>query len=157
MSDAASEQTDPASVGTDAVSDGEEGEAEGIAVVPCALHSINPRHPNLQLELRAGERFRFGRNPNCEQTFPSDNRISGVHAMLTVVTTPAGPRLSLLDTSVNGTFVNGQRVQRNAQRILESGDEVFLVIPNHQVLSRAGCARPLPRSLVHRPIAARTA
>ena len=87
-----------------------------------------------------GESFRFGRHPDCEQSFPKDFRISGVHATLRIDEAAAKsgnpPSIIIVDSSVNGTFVNGVRVPRKSQCTLSSGDEIFLVIPNQKLLQR---------------------
>ena len=58
----------------------------------CKLSSINRRYPDLNLSLAPDGRFRFGRHPECEQSFPKDFRISGVHATLAVGAAPSGGR-----------------------------------------------------------------
>ena len=105
----------------------------------CLLTPLNPRYPTLLLTLHQEERFRFGRHKDCEQSFPNDFRISGVHATLVLEGRPASsakPTIRLEDSSVNGTFVNGTRMPRKSQRTLASGDEIFFVIPNEKLLQQ---------------------
>ena len=52
--------------------------------VVARLTPLNPRYPLLDVELRAEDRFRFGRHEACDQSFPKDFRISSVHASLIV-------------------------------------------------------------------------
>ena len=101
----------------------------------CLMTPINPRYPALRIKLHENQRFRFGRHNECEQSFPSDFRISGVHSTLLVREQPDSTLSFVVeDSSVNGTFVNGARVPRNSQRTLASGDEIFLVIPSQKLL-----------------------
>jgi hypothetical protein len=103
----------------------------------CQLTPINPRFPTLRIKLHEREVFRFGRHEDCEQSFPNDFRISGVHAMLLLGSGPdRAPTILVEDSSVNGTFVNGERVPRRSNRTLATGDEIFLVIPNHKLLQQ---------------------
>ncbi|KAL1520044.1 hypothetical protein AB1Y20_023520 [Prymnesium parvum] len=99
----------------------------------CQLTPLNPRYPTIRLKLQPQQRFRFGRRPECEQSFPNDFRISGVHATL-LLDNSLPPNVLIEDSSVNGTFVNGVRVPRNQTCKLSSGDEIFLVIPNEKLL-----------------------
>lgn len=105
----------------------------------CLLTPINPRYPTLRLTLHQEERFRFGRHKECEQSFPNDFRISGVHATLMLEGVPPSGGKALIrleDSSVNGTFVNGTRMPRKSHRTLASGDEIFFVIPNEKLLQQ---------------------
>jgi hypothetical protein len=65
-------------------------------------------------------------------TFPKDFRISGCHATLRLAA--CGKRATIMDTSVNGTFVNGERVERDTERVLAEGDNIFLVVPDPRLL-----------------------
>ena len=80
----------------------------------CKLSSINRRYPDLNLSLAPDGRFRFGRHPECEQSFPKDFRISGVHATLAVGAAPSGAVVEITDSSSNGTFVNGARLAKGS-------------------------------------------
>jgi len=111
--------------------------------VSFTLHALNPRHPRLALRLHAGESFRFGRRIECEQCFPSDHRISGVHASLRL----DGGHVVLHDHSVNGTYVNSARLAHGTGRALEGGDSFYLVIPSAEILQK-GYTGSLTQSFV---------
>ena len=96
----------------------------------CSLRPLNPRHKQIEVTLCSKDRFRFGRRLDLEQSFPSDFRISSIHATLLV----DGGMIAVEDSSVNGTFVNGERVARNTRRALKSGDHMYLVIPDQALL-----------------------
>ena len=101
------------------------------------LHPLNPSLLPVHLSLDAQDDiFRFGRHTDCQLAFPADFRISSFHAHL--VRSQTEDRIAIVDTSVNGTFVNGDRVPRNERRTLQSGDEIFLVIPNREMLVTSG-------------------
>ena len=111
----------------------------GSSVCECRLTPLNTRYPLLDVVLRQGERFRFGRHETCDMAFPKDFRISSVHASLLVeLAEDGGLRVAIEDSSVNGTFVNGQRVPRGMCRALFTGDEIFLVIPSQMLLQGSG-------------------
>ena len=55
---------------------------DALSKAAFTLRSLNARHPARSLTLSANQTFRFGRRVDCEQSFPSDFRISGVHASL---------------------------------------------------------------------------
>ena len=42
------------------------------------------------------------------------------------------------DSSVNGTFLNGERLPRGDKRELSHGDQIFLIIPRQEALDRYG-------------------
>lgn len=110
-----------------------------FGVCECRLTPLNSRYPLLDVVLRQGERFRFGRHEGCDMAFPKDFRISSVHASLLVeLAEDGGLRVAIEDSSVNGTFVNGQRVPRGMCRALFTGDEIFLVIPSQMLLQGSG-------------------
>ena len=100
------------------------------------LQPINMRHEVITLSIDDLRRqpFRFGRNIECERSFPQDYRISGVHA--TLVWDAAATQLLIEDSSVNGTFVNGERVARGTRRALADQDLFFLVIPDPGMLQQ---------------------
>lgn len=97
----------------------------------CSLKPVNPRHQPLNITLANNESFRFGRNADCEQSFPTDYRLSRVHCSLRL---EAGIFV-VEDSSVNGTYVNGIRLQRNSRTPLSRGDQLFLVIPDDALLT----------------------
>ena len=109
----------------------------------CVLRPLNPRHRTLHVTLRVGERFRFGRKAECDQSFPSDYRISGLHAALMI----EGGSIVIVDSSANGTFVNRDRVPRGSWRPLVDGDCFYLVIPSIEVL-QAGYTGSLTQKFV---------
>ena len=114
----------------------------------CRLSSINRRYPDLNLSLAPDGRFRFGRHPECEQSFPKDFRISGVHATLAVGAAPSGAVVEITDSSSNGTFVNGARLAKGARHALASGDELYLVIPSQDLLTGVGYIGSLTTNFV---------
>ena len=114
----------------------------------CKLSSINRRYPDLNLSLAPDGRFRFGRHPECEQSFPKDFRISGVHATLAVGAAPSGAVVEITDSSSNGTFVNGARLTKGARHALASGDELYLVIPSQDLLTGVGYIGSLTTNFV---------
>ena len=114
----------------------------------CKLSSINRRYPDLNLSLAPDGRFRFGRHPECEQSFPKDFRISGVHATLAVGAAPSGAVVEITDSSSNGTFVNGARLAKGARHALASGDELYLVIPSQDLLTGVGYIGSLTTNFV---------
>ena len=110
---------------------------DALAHRSCWLQPVNPRHPSHRLTLYRSDAFRLGRRVDCEQAFPNDFRISSVHASLVLVSSERAStrsHLAIEDSSVNGTFVNGERVPRAASRELRSGDQIFLVIPDQALL-----------------------
>ncbi len=63
----------------------------------------------------------LGRSPDNDVAFPADNAVSRLHA----VVKPRGEDWSLLDVgSVNGTYVNGERM--HGQHTLQEGDVITL-------------------------------
>ena len=69
----------------------------------------------------AGEQMTLGRSPDNDVAFPGDNAVSRLHA----VVKPYGEDWSLLDVgSVNGTYVNGERM--HGQHTLQEGDVITL-------------------------------
>jgi predicted component of type VI protein secretion system len=109
----------------------------------CVLTPLNPRHATLAITLRVNERHRFGRRTDCEQCFPTDFRISGVHASLLL----EDGHFFIEDSSQNGTFVNSERVARGTRRSLASGDFFYLVIPSVEAL-QAGYTGSLTSNFV---------
>lgn len=90
----------------------------------------------------------FGRHPDCQVTFPKDlTNLSRVHARIV----REGNRFKLVDTSTNGTFVNGQRI---TEVFLKDGDVVMLTEngPKISFLTQTrgplqtGAPQPLPMS-----------
>ena len=101
------------------------------------LHALNPKLPHVHVHLpNPNVLFRFGRHQDCDSPYPNDMRIAVFHAHLRLLSDQQ--TVVIADTSVNGTFVNGERVQRNGERALTSGDEIFLVIPNQEMLTQSG-------------------
>lgn len=66
----------------------------------------------------AGNTLKIGRMPSQNQVVLEDSEISRFHA--TILASPAGD-FRLQDSSANGTFVNGQRIQ---ETILHSSDRI---------------------------------
>ena len=96
----------------------------------CILSPLNARHERLTVRLGPADKFRFGRRPGLEVSFPRDFRISSLHCTLLL----GDGGLAVEDSSSNGTFVNGERVPQHTRRMLNSGDQLFLVIPNNSLL-----------------------
>lgn len=109
----------------------------------CTLRPLNPRHKFISLTLHRNGTFRFGRRADCEVAFPSDFRISSIHASLLL----DRDRVYIEDTSVNGTYVNGERVPKNTRRALNSGDHIYFVIPDQSLL-QAGYMGSLSQNFV---------
>eukprot|EP00743_Colponemidia_sp_Colp-15_P003356 GILK01003628.1.p1 GENE.GILK01003628.1~~GILK01003628.1.p1 ORF type:complete len:479 (+),score=104.19 GILK01003628.1:77-1513(+) len=79
-------------------------------------------HPHFELTNDMSE-ILFGRHPDC-QIRSTDSRISARHARLY-----RDKNLVMLqDTSVNGTFVNGERLVKGSTCVLKSGDRISLVL-----------------------------
>lgn len=108
----------------------------------CLLRPLNPRHGRLEITLTTRDAFRFGRSTECQQSFPTDYRISKVHCSLLL----DGGQIVIEDHSVNGTYVNSERV--TTRRVLSPGDTIFLVIPDHALLSQAGYTGSLTQNFV---------
>jgi predicted component of type VI protein secretion system len=107
--------------------------------VICTLQPLNARLNTLYIELLSNQRFRFGRHEDCEQAFPSEKRISSLHASLILELREDGsPCVAIEDSSVNGTFVNAERVPKGRRRRLQTGDEIYLVIPSQELLHQTG-------------------
>jgi len=105
----------------------------------CTLQPLNARLNTLHIELLGSQRFRFGRHEECEQCFPSDYRISSLHASLVRdVREDGAPCVSIEDSSVNGTYVNAARVPKGRRQRLRTGDELYLVIPSQEMLHQTG-------------------
>jgi hypothetical protein len=105
----------------------------------CTLQPLNARLNTLYIELLSNQRFRFGRHEDCEQCFPSDKRISSLHASLILELREDGsPCVAIEDSSVNGTFVNAERVPKGHRRRLQTADEIYLVIPSQEMLHQTG-------------------
>lgn len=105
----------------------------------CTLQPLNARLNTLYIELLSNQRFRFGRHEECEQSFPSDKRISSLHASLILELREDGSAcVAIEDSSVNGTFVNAERVPKGRRRRLQTGDEIYLVIPSQEMLHQTG-------------------
>jgi hypothetical protein len=97
----------------------------------CTLKPLNPRLKPLQITLTGQTVFRLGRHDHCEQSFPTDFRISGVHCSLRL----EANQFVVVDSSVNGTYVNGIRVPQRSPQVLHNGDQIFLVIPDDALLT----------------------
>ena len=68
-----------------------------------------------------GERVSLGKDPGNDITIRDDNAVSRVHSVLERV----GPGWTITDVgSLNGTFVNGERVL--GSRVLRRGDELLV-------------------------------
>ena len=109
----------------------------------CVLKPLNARHKRLTVSLGPADRFRFGRREGLEVSFPEDFRISSLHC--TLLLRDGG--VAVEDSSSNGTYVNGERVPRQTHRILNGGDQLFLVIPNNALL-QSGYSGSLTQNFV---------
>jgi pSer/pThr/pTyr-binding forkhead associated (FHA) protein len=97
-----------------------------------------------------GAVLRFGREAGADVVVPG-NQVSRRHAE--IVTTPRG--YMLIDTSTNGCFVNGERVQD--QRILARGDIIRIGEEEFRFYAEAApqaAAPPAPRGAPAQPPAA---
>jgi len=113
--------------------------AASSQAVCCTLQPLNARLSTLRIALTPGQRFRFGRHAECEQSFPSDYRISSLHASLLLDVWDDGtPCIAIEDSSINGTYINAERVPKGARLRLRSGDQLFLVIPSEELLHATG-------------------
>ena len=90
------------------------------------------------------ETYTVGRKPSCNLVL-SDSRVSGLHA--TFSKQEAG-RIAVVDSSSNGTYLNGRLLDKGERAVLGDGDVVALLKPRTQrytprymyrcALSRAG-------------------
>ena len=71
------------------------------------------------------ETYTVGRKPSCNLVL-SDSRVSGLHA--TFSKQEAG-RIAVVDSSSNGTYLNGVLLPKGESRVLEHGDVTSLVVP----------------------------
>jgi pSer/pThr/pTyr-binding forkhead associated (FHA) protein len=97
-------------------------------------------HGPLKGEIQEFDRneIHIGRHPSCDLQFPKDlSVISRKHA----VVVREGNRFKIVDTSTNGTFVNGSRI---SETWLKSGDVIFFTQggPKVSFLTRKGEAAP---------------
>lgn len=63
----------------------------------------------------------FGRNPQCDYHLGSTSRLSNRHFLIML---GEDGNLLLRDTSTNGTWLNGERVEKDRNQILSQGDEI---------------------------------
>ena len=70
------------------------------------------------------ETYTVGRKPSCNLVL-SDSRVSGLHA--TFSKQEAG-RIAVVDSSSNGTYLNGVLLPKGESRVLEHGDVTSLVV-----------------------------
>jgi predicted component of type VI protein secretion system len=99
------------------------------------LTPLNPRHARLTILMERQRVFRFGRNLECDQCFHADFRISGTHATLSINDSGTA---DIVDHSVNGTFVNGERLPKHVAHTLHDGDALYLVVPDRSFLEGGG-------------------
>jgi pSer/pThr/pTyr-binding forkhead associated (FHA) protein len=90
----------------------------------------------------SGAALRFGREAGADVVVPG-NQVSRRHAE--IVTTPRG--YVLVDTSTNGSFVNGERVEH--QRLLARGD--IITIGDEEFRFYADAAKPAPGPAAEAP------
>ncbi|MBW2529020.1 MAG: sigma 54-interacting transcriptional regulator, partial [Deltaproteobacteria bacterium] len=86
-------------------------------------------HPQAALVWPSTATLTIGRSKECSIAFESDPRASRVHATLEIAE-GATPRCTIVDSSANGTFVNGERVSRadlNDGDVIRAGDSFVVV------------------------------
>lgn len=85
------------------------------------------------IEIAEGDTVvKIGRSKDLPISCRLDNpRLSSMHCELHL--SPATLVVELVDTSTNGTFVNGARVEKGTKVVLQSGDTISLVNPATQV------------------------
>lgn len=95
------------------------------------------RDPGVERVELTGAQVTVGRASENSVCFPDDNMVSRRHAVLT----PVGDGWSLRDTgSVNGTFVNGERLA--GDRVLQPGDRV--TVGTSRFVYRRSTSTPAP-------------
>ena len=89
---------------------------------------------NVSLDVRVGATVIVGRHPSCALTLP-DPHISSKHLALTAAIDGDTGNLAAIarDSSSNGTFVNGERIQTKTQIQIVEGDVV--AFPCHDNLT----------------------
>eukprot|EP00736_Rhodelphis_marinus_P010757 Rmarinus@m.21704 len=104
------------------------------------LVSVNDAIPNIELDdhkIDPIEGALFGRHKDCDFRFQCNAVISGKHCRIYKVAMeiPGGRGnktedvVYVEDLSMNGTYVNGQKLGRGNRRVLSSQDEIALVKP----------------------------
>jgi hypothetical protein len=76
------------------------------------------------VELQEGESYQLGRMASSALLL-SDSRVSGRHAVFTA----EADGMSVCDHSTNGTYLNGQRLEKGAPIVLADGDVVVPLVP----------------------------
>ncbi|KAF7322152.1 Pkinase-domain-containing protein [Mycena kentingensis (nom. inval.)] len=91
---------------------------------PCSSRRLG------RLNLRKDEpRVTIGRRTGNAIVFPAA-KISNAHAELSWTQEPSGEStVVLLDMSMNGTYLNGERMGKEVQRLVRDGDEVAFGMP----------------------------
>ncbi len=100
------------------------------------VHIQGPRKGDIQ-EINDAD-ISIGRHPDCQVAFPKDmTNISRIHARIV----REGNRFKLIDTSTNGTYVNGQRI---SEAFLKDGDVVMFTEngPKVSFLTQTGASQP---------------
>ncbi|CAI4053071.1 serine/threonine/tyrosine protein kinase RAD53 SKDI_16G1230 [Saccharomyces kudriavzevii IFO 1802] len=65
----------------------------------------------------------FGRNPACDYNLGNISRLSNKHFQILL---GEDGNLLLNDISTNGTWLNGQKVEKNSNQLLSQGDEITI-------------------------------
>lgn len=100
------------------------------------LISINKLFPSLHCD---SKKFRFGRASSCDYTFLSDQirtskyaaTYSSVHFQLELDEKTG--EVWIEDSSMNGTFINGERIGKGNRRCIENNDEISLSAKSNRI------------------------
>lgn len=119
-----------------------------LPIIIQLVHIHGPMKGEIQ-EFDCNE-IHIGRHPSCDLQFPKDlDVISRKHAVIV----REGNRFKIVDTSTNGTFVNGSKI---SEAWLKNGDVIFITQggPKISFLTREGesvkvAAPPLPANRFH--------
>lgn len=107
---------------------------------------------------RPDAQYKLGRSKHCDIVI-DDIHISSRHATLSrsaAIGSSGYPAVHIVDSSVNGTFVNKERLAKGVRRQLNSGDQVSLVLPGRTANSFAAFVfQQLPRGQSAALLAAR--
>lgn len=93
------------------------------------LISLNPQYQDVIL---IQQEETLGRGANCTVHLKNNQHLSSVHCS---IRRDKGLQLTFLtDRSTNGTFINGEKVGKDVQKVLSSMDEVSLLTPTSKTV-----------------------